>query len=266
MRDPHVVALHYRLETGPQLAFNNPAPLEKDTDAFALRLTDGHLRVDMKDHFAAVDAACLEVQPYLQSWEIAAALQHGPGALRFEFDRAELEDRDPPPPGASLVITPMPAEVLCLSDIALVRITSAQYPAPPTRFFASPDVVTMWGRYSGYLAGREPLLSMAYLCLTVLEVSTGQNKGRRLAAAAQYNVHIDVLNTLGTMTSERGDATTARKVVAGRPLQSLSEAETRWVKEVITTLIRRVGECAADPTAIWPQITMEDFSRPGSDS
>jgi hypothetical protein len=57
MRDPHVVALHYRLEAGPHLAFRDPPPMEKDTDPFSLRLANGQLRIEMKDHFATAEAA-----------------------------------------------------------------------------------------------------------------------------------------------------------------------------------------------------------------
>lgn len=37
--------------------------------------------------------------------------------------------------------------------------------------------------------------------------------------------------------------------------------ENAWMDAVVTRIIQRVGECAADPTATWPQITMEDFPR-----
>ena len=77
MRDPHVVALLYRLQAGPQLAFNDPAPLERETAAFSVRLTKGQVRIEMKDHFAKSDAARREVGTYLHSWEIATDLKNG---------------------------------------------------------------------------------------------------------------------------------------------------------------------------------------------
>ena len=67
MRDPHVVALHYRLETGPQLAFNSPPPVKRERDSFSVCLANNQLRVVMKDHFATAQAARLEAEPYLRS-------------------------------------------------------------------------------------------------------------------------------------------------------------------------------------------------------
>ena len=261
MPDPHVVALYYRLETGRQLAFNEPTPLEKVADAFSLRLANGQLRVEMKDHFATADAARLKVDPYMRSWEIATDLKHGPGAIRFRFESPEIIDRDPPPPGASVVVQLEGVSCVATAGVVAVVVTSKQYPDPPDRFVASPDVETMWLRYSGYVAGKEPLLSMAYMCLTVLEASTGKAKRKREAAAKRYTVDIDVLKKLGALTTERGDAATARKVEAGRPFQPLSDTETTWVKDVIRALIRRVGEWRADSQFPWPKITMADFPK-----
>jgi hypothetical protein len=242
MRDPHVVALHYKLDTGPQLAFNNPPPIDWDADTFSLRLDNGALCVKMKDHFATVEDGRLAVESSLRSWEIAANLENGPGSVRFTFEHPDVIDLALLPPGSQRIGTVTGSlQVQCVSTVTLTT-TRNHYPAFPRTFQASPNVVTMWGRYEGYLAGREPLPSMAYMCLTVLEASTGRKKGKRPAAAKQYKVHLDVLNTLGTLTSERGDAATARKVVAGRVLQPLSDTEIAWVKDVVRALICRVGE------------------------
>jgi len=57
------------------------------------------------------------------------------------------------------------------------------------------------------VAGDEPLPSMAYFCLTVLEY---QAKNRE-AAAKQYAIDLKVLKKLGGLTA-KGDPMTARKV------------------------------------------------------
>lgn len=260
MRDPHVLALYYTLETGPHLAFHDPPPVGRETESFKLHLDNGQLLVAMKDHFATEDEARQEVQQYLRSWEIATDLKDGPGAMHFQFERSEVIDHNPPPPGTG-ELQAQSAHIAATGFVPILKVTRRSYPDPPDSFTASPDVLTMWGRYEGFLARREPLLSMAYMCLTVLEASTGKKRRSRKAAAERYGVHPDVLDKLGELTSERGDASTARKVTPGRALQPLSDVEARWVKEVIVALIRRVGEWEANRNAQRPQVTMKDFPK-----
>ena len=71
-------------------------------------------------------------------------------------------------------------------------------PEPPHGFALSPGVEVMWNRYRGHPAGRAPLPSMAFFCLTVIEASilrpasaAGRNIRARTArreAAAEYRV------------------------------------------------------------------------------
>ena len=258
MRDPHVVALHYRLETGPQLAFRDPAPVDEEAGAFSLRLDNGELHVTMKHHFATVEDARLVVEPYLRSWEIATGLDNGPGAVRFRFDRPDVIDRAPLPPGSHRIVTVTGSlQVQCVSTVTLTT-TRNLYPAPPRTFQASPDVVAMWERYEGYLAGKEPLSGMAFHCLTIVQQSVGGPQPRR-QAALRYAIEYDVLSRLGYFASEVGDARTVRKRVPGQTLRPHTPAETAWMEAVVKRLIQRVGEWAADPNAKWPQITMTDF-------
>jgi hypothetical protein len=56
------------------------------------------------------------------------------------------------------------------------------------------------------VGNQDPLLGMAYACLTLLE------KGNRKLAAKHYAIHNDVLRKLGELTSTRGDNATARKI------------------------------------------------------
>jgi hypothetical protein len=257
MRDPHVVALLYHLKTGPQLVFNQPAPLERDADAFTLRLADSLLWVEMKDHFPTEGAAQLAVEPYLRSWEIATALQDGPGAMSFVFERAEVSDRDPPPLGGG--------DGECVGDggaipggAAPAQYSPARYPEPPAKFIASPEVIIMWSRYQGYTEGREPLPAMAQFCLTTIEQRVGGKQARK-GAAARYAIDVEGLRRLGRLTSAVGDAQLARQQVPGRALHPHPPAEVAWMEAVVRRLIQRAGEWAADRTASWPQITMKNF-------
>jgi hypothetical protein len=77
MRDPHVVALRYRLETDRLLIFDNPPPLAHDTDACTLRLANGVLTCRMKAHYASADEARTIADPVILSWELDTALCQG---------------------------------------------------------------------------------------------------------------------------------------------------------------------------------------------
>jgi len=261
MRDPHTVALHGHVDIGQSLIIHNPQPVEHKTTSFSLRIADSRLRAEIKDDPPTVTDAFRALMRYLRSWEILTNLRYGSEAIRCVVDDAEVING---PPGAGL------SDELrrCLAPDGQITLGIAGpqarrlYPDLPSGFVASPDVVSMWERYAGYLAGREPLLSMAYFCLTVIEASTGKRKKEgREAAAERYGVEFDVLSELGKLTSGRGDASAARKVVAGSALQPLSDTEAAWVNEVVKALIHRVGEWAADPNVQWPQITMGDFPR-----
>ena len=91
------------------------------------------------------------------------------------------------------------------------------YPDPPTVFAITPDVESMWGRWTGYMNDREPLASMASMCLTILEAGAGGRPDeRRTSAAAKYGVARDVLELLGDLTSDVGEAQTGREAHVSR--------------------------------------------------
>src|SRR5579862_7067126 len=77
-----------------------------------------------------------------------------------------------------------------------IVVGRARYPEPPTDFTADPDVETMWRRWEGFLADREPLPSMAYFCLTVVE-----SHGGRAGAARRLGISLPVLHTIGRLAT-----------------------------------------------------------------
>jgi hypothetical protein len=94
---------------------------------------------------------------------------------------------------------------------------------------------------------------MAYFCLTVIEAKAGSRK----QAAKLYRISKEVLSKLGELTSDRGDAQTARKIKQSSTLTPLSSAESSWINAAVKTIIRRVGEIDLDPKL--PEITMNDL-------
>lgn len=94
---------------------------------------------------------------------------------------------------------------------------------------------------------------MAYFCLTLFEL---RGRGRR-GAATRYQVERAVLNKIGELSTEAGDARTARKMTAN--LRQLCGAERAWLEAAIRALVRRAGEVAAGTKLI--PLTMDDLPK-----
>ena len=264
MRDPHVVSLRYRVETEETLSFENPAPVERETDRYRMRLADGTITVEMKEHHASQKTARECVEPFVRAWELEAAIQEGSRRIRFVFDGAEIIDRSPPPPSNNVEVHRVEALAMIPIEVtARAHVTRSSYPEPGN-FAVSPDVETMWMRYETYIAGRESLASMAFMCLSILVASAEASpEGRTLRnkAAKKYNVDEKVLSRLAYLTSEVGDERIARKVPKDRKFRDHTGSEKAWIDAVVRSLIRRVGEWAFDPGASLRKLTMNDFPK-----
>ena len=254
MRDPHVESLRYLLRPSEDVTFDQPPPIEWDTDDFHMRLENGVAIFEMRRHYPSKEAAQQAVEAYLRTWEIDAALGSNRAEIHFDFDSAEIIDRDPPPPGTTQVICA--GSIVATGKLSMV-VTRARYPDIPSNFVLSPDVESIWNRYQGYLDGRELLTTMGYFCLTVVEASTGKKSGRRSAASKDYSIEDGVLNKLGYLSSEVGNVGTARKMP--RVPRDHTPQETAWIEAAVKKLIRRMGEYAYDQNFDWPQITMKNL-------
>ena len=252
MRDPHVVSLTYRLETDDSLSFDAP-PLEHETEAFALCLDDDVLTVEMKAHFASVEAARDAVEPLLTSWEVHVALANR-DEIAFEYEDAEVVDRNPPEPGDDVVLRPDSGVYRMSLSEPSIHITRGKYPSPPEHFEASPEVEVLLKRYQRCLNGSEQIIPLAYFCLTVVE-----SKGRgRARAAKQLNISSSLLNRVGDLTA-RGDLESARKWNGDDHNRPLSEKEQHWLEEAVRLLILRLGAYAARPEGPFEKLTRADL-------
>jgi hypothetical protein len=205
MKHPHVARLRYRLETIDETSgFTDPPPVERQTEAFYMRLSDNVVWFSMREHHGAEASARARVESYLRSWEISAALQYGGRPeFHFVFQDAEILDLGsppPPPPGSPQTIQVSAAAVAVAAPSITLRVTRRSCPKPPDDFDLSEDVEVMWSLYDSYREGRDRLLPMAYTCLSRLEYDAG---GRR-QAARRYRVDKRVLDKLGELTSTLG--------------------------------------------------------------
>ena len=265
MNDPHVEQLTYHIETGDGLNFQDPPPVEVETDAFRMILDDGVATLSMREHHATEESARHAVEGYLRAWELDVALQYDSSELRFVFDESEIVDRDPPPPPP-----PGPPRILTVSGIARgtssasaqLQVLKREYPQPPCDFVVDTDAWAMWEQYERYKQGRDRLLPMAYSCLARLEHRARNHPAagnKRTKAASMYRVAYEVLDKLGELTNTLGDEVEARKLSPQSQLRAPAAQEVRWMEAALRLLIRRAGQYAADPQREWPQLTMADL-------
>ena len=238
MRDPHVKSLRYKLKTHATTIYKNPPAVKVIRAEFECLLNDGVLTCHMREHYPAVGEARRVVEDFLHSWEIKTELEMGRGEMRFKFEDSQVIDRDPPPPGSPKIVRVSGTVNITSNVSGILHIKRRKYPDPPTVFTVTPDVETLWQRYNNFLDGKEPLPSMAYFCLTVV-----QNKaGGRKPAAKLFLIQETILSKLGDLTSNKGDAETARKAPKEGSIPALSEKEKKWIEAVVKILIRRTGE------------------------
>lgn len=250
MNDSRVIALIYRIEHSDSIDYSQAKPLVADDPRFHLGVEDLRARFAFKAHYATVEQARDAIADYIRVWEFDATLRRGnPDSFRLRFEKAEIVDLNPTP-GAVRLRSDFVAGVGIGS--AHLTVSTPNYPPPPSDLTINPDAETMYGRYMGYRQKREPLPSMAYFCLTVLQDGAGGRK----AAARKYGIDMSVLAKIGDLTANRGGAQ-ARK--AGGVATELSHQECRFLDRATKAIVRRVAERAHASTGVLPTISLSDL-------
>lgn len=239
MSDLHVVALIYRLQPSDHVSYAEPPPLIFENEIARFHLANNQLCCEMKIHAATSEQARALVDPILRDWEMEVELTRNRGELRFIYKDAEIIDRTPSTPdviSGHVMVTLQDAFLVSTGNLTS-HIIRKNYGEPPVGFHLTPDAESILLRFRGYQDGREPLLSMAYFCLTVvLSAAGGRNRLRNTAKI--FGINEDVLRKLGDLTSNRGDRTTARKAHASS--QPLTGPERAWIEATIKQLVLRL--------------------------
>lgn len=252
MYDTVVVALVYRLEHGDSVDYESAAPMQHQEPGFSVRVDNREVRFEFKGQHATEQEARESIREYIQEWELVAGLRHGPDAFKLRFLSPEIQNRDAPPGTVGPVtISSGTPRITATATVGLSR-----YPEPPSGVKITPDVQSMYDRYMGYRQGREPLASMAYFCLTVVEQSTGRKSGGRRAAAREFQVSGKVLGKIARLSSEGGGSEARKASGRNRPL---TPRERRFLDEAIKVLIRRAAQKAHSPASAFPLITKSDL-------
>jgi hypothetical protein len=247
VNDPHVLALRYRIERLRDISYPEATePEEYAFDTFTVTRTGYSATGTLLTHFATDDEAREHIEPILRAWERADAFTRGSPEFRFDYESVDVIDRAADPGATTKELR---ALVRATASVGVdLHVQRAAFPKPPDRPLAlTPDAETLWNRWLGFLANREPLSSFAYFVHTVVCL----NRSEREAASA-LGVAGNVIETLRTVSSYAG----GRKGDALRPHTATEET---WLKATVPILIRRVAEVAADPRAREQQITLADL-------
>jgi hypothetical protein len=257
MNDPHVEALLYQVTHGESVDYTKAAILEHRAPDFVVRLEQLRARVELIAHFATIAEAREAVEPFLQAWELAAALAHkNPDELRFVYDRADVIDRNPTP--GHIVLTES-ARITISTGTATLIVGRAHYPQPPRGLSRDATVDLMFDRYRMYREGKTTLADAANYVLTALEASSmpfvaqGPSRAR---AAKYYDIDETVLRTVGRLAGTKGGRE-ARKYESATT--DFTDSERQWLSDVIPLIVRRGAERAFDPHVPLPKVTMADL-------
>ena len=252
-----MVALIYRVEHGDGVTWNHAEPLvdPETPEEFRLKVKDKKARFELKVHYAKESEARKAIENYIRIWEFDVCLERDtPDFFRLKFHKAEIVDRNPTPGTTRLRG--------CLSGVASgsasLMLGPSRYPLPPADICLDDrldlDVQTMYQRYMGYRRKREPLPSMAYFCLTVLEMK----EGGRLEAAKKYQIGGHVLAKVGKLSSHKGGLAARKAEGVGT---EMTESDRRFLEQAIRKIIRRVAEKTHKPDRSLPKISLSDFPR-----
>jgi len=200
-----------------------------------------HLEVEPSQHFASKEQALAIIEPCLRAWEINRDLIGNWGEIRFTFDHAEMEDRNPPPPGPGRIMgCEAGSYALAFSDVHS-EVVKTKYSAPPENFDWSTELDITYQRWKDYLEGKEPLLSMANFIISYMTNIPGGEK----AARDRYCIYRNVLKKIRRLCAYKGTPATARKAPPNNVFVDLTDEEREWLIKAIPAVIHRIGEHAA---------------------
>ena len=263
MNDPHVVALLYDIEhdeSGDYSREEPPEPIEEPE--FRVHVEKQQARFEMKQHYASVQEARGAVRDYISAWEFSENLTYL-NAFKLVFRQPKVVDRKPTP-GVTRFIGPQ-ACFQVRGHAELTIVNPRPYPVPPSTFKrVPPDAKRMYERFFRSRAGKEPLPSMAYFCLTALEASVvSSDQKRREAAAKKYNIEKRVLDKIGELSSKRGGKNDARKAYGTTgALRDITVEERRFLTEAIARIIYRMAETESAEGQASSQIRLAGLPSP----
>ncbi len=258
MNDLHVVHLEYRIVCDPErMDWSEAEAAIFEEEDFTVEVEDQRVLFRFKTHYGTEDEARSVVEPYRNNWEFMAGVSYGPDAFTLRFVRSEIIDCKPIP-GDSLKVTG-DCEIIMEAKSPVLTVVPSRYPEPPApgTMTRTPDIDSMYHRYLGYRAGKEPLPSMAYFCLTMLTERMSQS---RKDAARRFGICPEVLSKVGRLSSTKGGETARKKEGLKKPYTSNEET---FLDAAIQRMIVRAAEIAEEPDTEREQITLDTIRSAG---
>lgn len=254
MNKPHISKLRYKIITKDDVDYENASPVSLENEIFRMTTEKSEVTFEMVKHFSSEQEARIITDEFLHNWEIIIGLENDPDDIKFKFDRSEVIDLEPNQEENNVNLSVSVSEHIQIVDHVTLHVSRHKYPDPPDRFSISPDVETMYLRYKAYREGRDTLLSMAYLLLTV-----SQSKSTRKDVAEKLRIEKDILDKLGELCSTKGNEYEARKAPKNGIFIPLEQKEKEWVLAVCKLLIIRCGEYEFCGTENLSQIKMDSL-------
>lgn len=238
MNKPHIEKLFYKIITKGNVDYEDAPDVSSENEIFKMVTSDKQVSFEMKKHFSSEQDAKIATDQFLNMWEITIGLENDPDDIGFKFDRSEIVDLEPNKNENNVNLFASVCEHIHIVEHITVHVSRHKYPEPPDQFSISPDVETMYLRYKAYREGRDKLLSMAYLLLTVVQ----SKSANRREVSKKLRVEKEILDTLGELCSTKGDESEARKAPKDGAFIPLSQKEREWVLAACKLLIKRCGE------------------------
>ena len=260
MNNPHIKALVYKIEHDIGIDYRDAKSTFHDEEMFSVQVADNRVRFELKQHYSTIEAAANSeyILNFIRAWEIDAQLRRKSECFRLVLDksRCEVIDRNPTA-GPSTIHIYATAGSPTISANLIVR--AQNYPQPVSGLKVTPDVESIFRRYTQYRKGSEPLPSMAYFCLTVFEDSTiGYCDGnKRKCASKMYRISKKVLKKFANLTSNKGGYL-ARKA-DGRE-SDLTITDSEFLEDVVTVMIRRMAKIGNPKFEQFPLVNLSNLS------
>ena len=209
INDPHVRAINYFIGHDDRVDYRDAAPLSYESDLFHVQADKGQVILEPKNHYATEEEAKEAVEGFVRRWEFESALRVGSAAFKMMYAGVDIIDRNPPPPGVVPISGTFRSRPVRMQARLPKRVS--EYPSPHSGRPIEPDhpdALFMLSRLDLYRQRREPLASVAYICLTVLEGSAAPGvRGRdqrRAKTAGYYRIEKKILDVVGALSSEKG--------------------------------------------------------------
>ena len=191
MPDRPVKGLIFKVCDGPSVRFERADPLLCEERAFRVRVENGKATFEFKTPYETESEARKAVKDYIDQWEFLAGLQHGSHAFRFRLENPAYAEEESDSGGVR-VRGGTRHSIEAGGELSVINHPRA-YPTPPSGVQITPDVGRMFHRYLCYRENKEPLASMAYFCLTVLNRSVPQHEiknAKGMASPSSDRTHL----------------------------------------------------------------------------